>query len=69
MGCSFRYVPQPSLTPRCFFVMSDRDATDSDRTLDHDDSDSDLILPIPEDGATTAEYQQVTFVLVVVHEM
>ncbi|KAF8554531.1 hypothetical protein OG21DRAFT_1522358 [Imleria badia] len=38
--------------------MSDQDATDSDRTLDHDNSDSDLILPIPEHGATTAEYQQ-----------
>ena len=47
--------------------MSDRDATDSDCTLDHG-SDSDLIPPIPEDGATVVEYQQVTFIPVVVHE-
>jgi hypothetical protein len=54
-----------SLTPCCFLMMSDQDATDSDHSLN---SDSDLILPIPEDGTTAAEYRQVTFVLVVAHE-
>jgi hypothetical protein len=68
MGCSSRYAPQFSLTPHCFFVMSDRDATDSDRTLDHDNSDSDLILPIPKHSTTTAEYQQVMSILVAAHK-
>ena len=68
IGCSSRYVPQPSRTPRYFPLMFDQDTTDLDCALDRD-SDSDLDLSIPEDGTTVAEYQQVTSVLVIMHEM